>query len=286
MENDMLKSVETFVRGQEGAVRDTFTIQNCLPGFLTERSFASVGMVTVILCLDGEVEISVDSQDCMLEADLLMVLLPSQVVRHRKSGRTFKCISVTVPQEFLDRYSYADKRMLLAALHIRRHPCVRLGQEERSSILDYCMLLARKRSSNHAFRQEIVGSILSAMFFELCEIYRHDMPPGKGRHYTRKEELFEKFIRAMDARERSVSYYARKFCLTPKHLSGVIKDVSGRTASEWIDDLVLSEARALLKNSAMSIQGISNRLNFPNQSFFSRYFRKYTHMSPSEYRMK
>lgn len=286
MENNVLKCVDAFIREQEGWNRNNFMMQDCLPNFPTEHGFASVSMVTIILCLDGKVEISVDSQDYILEANLLMVLSPAQIVRYKESVRPFKGISVTVPQEFFEGYKYNYKRMVLSALYIRRHPCVRLRQEERLSILEYCMLLAKKYSSNYSFHKEIVGNILSAMLFELCEIYRRSMSLDKVQCYTRKQELFEKFIRAMDARERSVSYYASKFCLTPKHLSGVIKDVSGRTASEWIDEFVLSEARILLKNSAMSIQEISNWLNFPNQSFFSKYFRKCTRMSPSEYRLR
>lgn len=72
--------------------------------------------------------------------------------------------------------------------------------------------------------------------------------------------------------------------LTPKHLSGVVKEVSGKTVGEWIDELVILEAKALLNSSSMNIQEIADRLNFANQSFFGKYFKHYTGMSPKEYR--
>ena len=87
---------------------------------------------------------------------------------------------------------------------------------------------------------------------------------------SRKEDLFEHFIRYVSEgykEERSVAYYAGKMFLTPKHLSTVVKEVSGKTAGEWIDSLVILEAKALLKSSEQSIQEIADELHFANQSF-------------------
>ena len=80
-----------------------------------------------------------------------------------------------------------------------------------------------------------------------------------------------------------MAYYAGKMFLTPKHLSTVVKEVSGKTAGEWIDSLVILEAKALLKSSEQSIQEIADELHFANQSFFGKYFKHHTGMSPKEY---
>ena len=85
-------------------------------------------------------------------------------------------------------------------------------------------------------------------------------------------------------KSESVSYYADKMFLTAKHLSTVVKEISGKTAGEWIDSLVVLEAKALLKSSEMSIQEIADELHFANQSFFGKYFKHHTGMSPKEYR--
>ena len=103
----------------------------------------------------------------------------------------------------------------------------------------------------------------------------------------RKEYIFERFYESLVQSyqsERSVKFYADQLCLTPKHLSGVVKEVSGKTVGEWIDELVILEAKALLNSSSMNIQEIADRLNFANQSFFGKYFKHYTGMSPKEYR--
>lgn len=74
--------------------------------------------------------------------------------------------------------------------------------------------------------------------------------------------------------------------MTPKYLSLLVKNVSNRTAGEWIDNYVVLEAKALLSSSTLSIQEISDRLNFANQSFFGKYFKQHAGISPTEYRKK
>ena len=86
--------------------------------------------------------------------------------------------------------------------------------------------------------------------------------------------------------ERSVAFYADKLCVTAKYLSLISKEVSGQPAGNWIDEYVILEAKTLLKSSQMSIQEIADSLNFANQSFFGKYFKHHTGISPKEYRKR
>ena len=101
------------------------------------------------------------------------------------------------------------------------------------------------------------------------------------------EEQFRQFMRLVTEhckQERSVSFYAGEMCLSSKHLSAVVKRISGRTAGEWIDSLVILEAKVMLKSSEASIQEIAEELHFANQSFFGKYFKQHAGMSPKAYR--
>ena len=84
--------------------------------------------------------------------------------------------------------------------------------------------------------------------------------------------------------ERGLSFYAGKLFLTPKYLSKLIKNVSGRSAHEWIDSFVILEAKNRLKYSDRPIKQIVSELNFPNQTTFYRFFKIQTGMTPTEYR--
>jgi YesN/AraC family two-component response regulator len=104
---------------------------------------------------------------------------------------------------------------------------------------------------------------------------------------TRQSILVEKFtnlVRENYRQKREITFYANKLCLTSKYLSQVIKAVTGKSATNLIDDFVILEAKALLKSTNMTIQQISDELNFPSQSFFGKYFKRVTGLSPTVYR--
>jgi AraC-like DNA-binding protein len=84
-------------------------------------------------------------------------------------------------------------------------------------------------------------------------------------------------------RERAISFYADRLCVTPKYLSQVVKQISGRLAGEWISDYVILEAKALINSHKYTMQQISDMLNFANQSFFAKYFKEKAGCTPSSY---
>ena len=117
--------------------------------------------------------------------------------------------------------------------------------------------------------------------------YLSEHPEVQNPIHNRAEEYFKQFTHLLGEHyrtERSVGFYARQLCITPKYLTTIIKRISGLSVSEWIDNYVIIEAKTLLKYSHMSIQEIAYYLNFPNQSFFGSYFKRNTGMSPSQYK--
>ena len=82
---------------------------------------------------------------------------------------------------------------------------------------------------------------------------------------------------------RSVAFYAGKLFISPKYLSLIIKESTGKSATDVIDSYVVLEAKNLLRFSGKNIQQVAYELNFPNQSSFGKYFKHLTGMSPSEY---
>ncbi|OUL62405.1 AraC family transcriptional regulator [Flavobacterium sp. AJR] len=142
-------------------------------------------------------------------------------------------------------------------------------------------LISDTLNGNNNNQSSILRSYLYILVFELDAIKQtitdnYDQNP-----------LFEKFKEILAKeflRERSVGYYADSLNVTRKYLSEVIKKNSGKTASDWIDDFIVLEAKVLLQNKTLTINQISEMLNFSNQSVFGKFFKSSTGFSPLEYR--
>ena len=142
-------------------------------------------------------------------------------------------------------------------------------------------LIGETLESNCEHQAAILRSYLYVLIYELDAL----------KDFNRKElgqnYLFEKFKEILFkdfTKQRSVDYYANSLNVTRKYLSEVIKVNSGKTARNWIDDFVMLEAKILLQNKALTVNHISEILNFSNQSAFGRFFKIHAAVSPLEYR--
>ena len=103
-----------------------------------------------------------------------------------------------------------------------------------------------------------------------------------------QQETCEKFISlvADNFKEyRDIGFYADKLCITKKYLSSLLKQETGMTALEWIERHVVLYAKSCLSSTSMTIQQISDELDFPSQSVFGKYFKRVEGMSPKAYRL-
>ena len=111
--------------------------------------------------------------------------------------------------------------------------------------------------------------------------------PNLEADLTRQEKLALRFLKLLNEnfkQERTVQFYADILCLTPGYLSKVLKTVSKKTAGQLIDEAVIMESKLLLKNQTLSISEVADELQFSDQSFFGKYFKKHTGHSPSKFR--
>jgi len=97
-------------------------------------------------------------------------------------------------------------------------------------------------------------------------------------------EEFSKLLMDHHKTERKASFYSDKLCISTSYLSRTLKEITGRSVNTWITEAVILEAKVLLKSSDMSILQLSEELNFPNPSFFTRYFKQYAGITPLKYR--
>lgn len=141
------------------------------------------------------------------------------------------------------------------------------------------------------FFKEILTSFLRTMFLIICgDLVSHDRSDiGGSESSIRDKEIFNRFLqllRNQEQKRQKVSYYAGLLHITPKYLSTVCKKVSAKNPMRWITESVMEDCYMYLKNTDLSVKEISNRMGFPNASFFGQYFRDQAGITPIEYRIK
>ena len=131
--------------------------------------------------------------------------------------------------------------------------------------------------------------IISSFLRMLCEeLMRHeDMTTLNDASTTHDKEVFNQFLQLLsqqNQKRQRVSFYADKMNISPKYLSSICKKVSGKNPMRWITENAMQDCYSLLKDTDLSVKEISNRLGFPNPSFFGQYFREQAGVTPMEYR--
>ncbi len=141
--------------------------------------------------------------------------------------------------------------------------------------------------AEHPFGEDIVQYTFRILLSELAAIgIKHNIGTKKNKT-SRKQDItirFGKLIHLNFKEQRSVKFYAQQLALTPNYLNEIIHEVTGRSASELIDEKVMQEAKLLLKNPRLTIGQVADALHFSSQSFLGKFFKRHLGVSPSEYR--
>lgn len=136
-------------------------------------------------------------------------------------------------------------------------------------------------------RMQIVKNLVQALFLEIYDVTKAKFLENKPKEISRRNEIFMNFIHLVydfGDKHREVGFYADKLCITTRYLAGIVRNIAHETAKDIIDRHCVQEIKTLLLTTNQSIQSISIELDFPDQSFFTRYFKKLTGMTPKDFR--
>ena len=239
---------------------------------------------------EGETSVSFNLHEFRLKKDSMFIFTPKNILQVN-SQQYFKADVIAISPDFMRRINIDIKNMMPLFLKFVENPTLALTPEESRSMRGMIAQIEREtRGPETHFSFDIVSGLIAATIYKVGDIMYHylaEHPEEQNNSHNRAEEYFKQFTHLLGEHfreERSVGFYARQLCITPKYLTTLIKRISGLSVSEWIDNYVILEAKTLLKYSTMSIQEIAYYLNFPNQSFFGSYFKRNTGMSPSQYK--
>lgn len=247
-----------------------------------------------VYCEKGGLSVEINLNEFKVSDHTIFVTVPSNILRVSNVKGNLKdqhFIVVAASEDFIHGLNLNFNRLVTEGLSLLANPCIPLKGRDLELASRYLDLgIEISRQSNLANKREAVSSLVSSMFFLFEGIWKDritEMSASSPARSSRANLIFSQFMQLVTEyhdRERKVAFYSNRLCLTPKYLSKLIRQVSGRSAPEWIDDFVVLEAKNMLKYSELSIKEIVFKLNFPNQSVFYKFFKAHTGMTPSEYR--
>ena len=254
---------------------------NNRPAYATHEPY-KLQHAAICICTAGSCSIKVNLQHYDVESPMLVTLMPGQIVEGIDYSPNFDGITIVLSKRFIDMLNLPGWQQQYMTLF--NNPVNTISQETlRNLQIFYTILHKAASDEENPFRLQVIENLIRVFFYGGVSKFRK----LEGSTASSKNNIVERFMELVQEHyreERLIGFYADKLCITPKYLSKLIKEHTGRSAGEWIDNHVILEARAMLQSSDMTIQQIAASLNFPNQSFFGKYFKRATGLSPKQYR--
>lgn len=245
-------------------------------------------MNVCFLCLSGEIELSIDLNMYTLRCGDAAMVLTGSFLRLISISDNARSAFIAINSDFL-KYVGSAKTVIEHVNRVKSMPVHHMENDEmKECLMIYSEIKKKLSDPDYRFKEEVAKSyiqILLCNFFDRFEQQsdRADEPQPRSR----KEELFRRFIKLVKDNyldNRAITFYADKLCVSPKYLSSVVHAISGKYATDWINQYVILEAKSMLRMEETSIKDVSNHLHFANQSFFAKFFKKHTGYTPKEYK--
>ena len=238
----------------------------------------------ICICHQGISRIEYDIQPTLFQTHELCVLYPNHIILAHESTGDYRATLIVITQEFLNNLQHRSSYRY--ELEYRRRPAFQLTDQQYKTVCNFVRTMQSINQHDIPHRQTLMAELVS-VFSLMVDDFRfgdkQELPEWKSG-----EKLFHRFFDALALHlheSHEIRYYAELLCLSPKYFSMLIKQETGKSAGDWIAQYIVIQAKSLLSNRQdLNIQQISERLGFREQSSFSRYFRTYTGISPSEYR--
>lgn len=240
------------------------------------------------ICLKGRLTLSVNLQDWVVSQNMCVLSMPGNIIGAHSLSDDFDGLLIAISVDYLRNINIDLQSIIPYYTTVRIYPYITVDCADILKLKQIYELISVTLSDDGCARkEEIVGGLFTALVF-LCadQLDKQGLKvetlknKSKQYYFVRFMELLVSDLRT----SRKVEYYSDRLGVTPKYLSGLIKTVSGSSAAKWIDEYTIAEASMLLRFSDKTIQQIADEMNFPSQSFFSKYYKQHTGITPSQYR--
>jgi len=237
----------------------------------------------------GSIKLKQHFRDLELSANMFMVTDPQTVYEMISISDDFQSRMVSYKREFISALSLKFNR-LITYRYFRQQMNIGVPFEPDELEIVWKSVNFLKNildsETEMTYKKEIVEHLFSVFCYQMAGIISKEDSNSMSQ-MSRQEEIVFIFLNDLaqhHTRERSVEFYAQRQSITTRHLSAVVKDITGKSASQIISLIVMNEAKVLLNSSNKPVSEISGILGFSDAYSFSHFFKKHLGESPSQYR--
>ena len=251
----------------------------------------------IIFCLAGKIQFDYDGTEIQLQKNDMFLYMVHSVACNFMISPDFNCRQIWFTRSELFNINIYTGTSLADMTQLKLHPVIHFNDDEAALFDTYFKLLCYRMSDTSSILQaDIVRSLVGTLMLELLSMKRRhtvlasdiDQSANQTPNFH-KRRLIDKFMLLLeqsDGRVRRVDEFASQLNITPRYLSTILKEVMNRRPSDYIQLFTMKAIEHRLRFTEMTMQEIAYDLRFPNASFFGKYFKEHTGMTPMEYRMK
>ena len=231
----------------------------------------------------GEITFHIDLTEYTITGPAIIFADTISIKRWDKAGTNYEMKTILFSEDFLqDKLVESNVLTSFSDLSSLGGCVTQLSPLEFDRFETMFKVIDLNYDSASPFHAEVIRGVVYSMVNEVAYLY--EKYGNATKHLHNLALRFREAVGKQCKEQRSVQYYADYLNIHPKYLSHVISSETGLTASEWIQNQVILEAKILLQDKNLSIGTITEILHFSDQSTFGKYFKKYGGINPTAYR--
>ena len=255
-----------------------------------EVSSAHLSMNVIVFCIKGKIQALMNGQRLDLQEGQIAIVPPNVTVTDIMISPDFNLKAMFFTNRILQSFLREKISVWNDMMYIHRQYVFTLSDDHIDLYNHFydMLLLSFSQKFNSLYHTDIIQSLFQAAILVCCGMLDQNLvSDSKVGHEKTADYHFKRFLDLLNAspyKRRSVASYANELYISPKHLTAIVKKSSGKTANQWIKERLLEEIRFYLKQTDLSIKQVSDKLDFPNPSFFGKYVKEHLGMTPGEFR--
>ena len=255
------------------------------------QNIAKLGCLLIAFCEEGEVLCNINGHQYLLQQDYCAILPPGTIVRPNLSTTSHTIKVAAIGQRFLTDTLSLKKETWNVLHFLSSNPIFPINRASSYKMFLYKeLLLALIREESHVYSKQTRRYHFAGMVCEMFALLNKMIPEYQRRDINRSRATyivrnFIELVNADNGSHRSLNYYADQMCYTNKHLSIIVKKVTGKSPSQFIKENTIKQIKYKLRQSNLSIKELADYFGFPTASFFGKFVKEHTGMSPMQYRM-